>query len=55
MPAVHQSTLMVEGGWSDVTFHGSNPWASANMTAQQVPTEHIAVNSHIWENVRDGF
>lgn len=55
MPAVHQSSLMVKGGGSDVTFQVSNPWASPNITTKQVPTKHITVDSNIWENVRDGF
>lgn len=46
---------MVKGGGSDVTLQCSDPWDSPNITAQQVPAEHIAVNPQDLESIRDGY
>lgn len=54
-PTVHQSPLMVKGGGSDVTLQCSDPWDSPNITAQQVPAEHVAVNPQDLESMRDGY
>lgn len=54
-PAVHQSPLMVKCGGSDVAFQGPDLWDSPNVSAQQVPAEHITVNPQDLESIRDGY
>lgn len=46
-PAVDQSALMVEVCGSDFSFHNSNPWDSASVSAQQIPAKHITANIEI--------
>ncbi len=46
---------MVKCGGSDVAFQGPDLWDSPNVSAQQVPAEHITVNPQDLESIRDGY
>lgn len=41
LPAVHQSALMVEGGWRDFSFYHPDARVTANVATQKVAAEHI--------------
>lgn len=57
LPAVDQPALMIEGGWDNFSFYGSNAWITTNVGTQKVSTEHITEkdNSQICTDPKHRF